>query len=173
MRHSGLRISDAVALQTSNVNGDLITLRTEKTGACVCVPIPPEVVSSLAQTPRVTPTRYFWSGNGKLETCTKDFEARVKKLLELAEVPKGDCFMVGHRFRDTFSVNFLNSRGSIEELAKLLGNSVRIVEKHYAPWVKSRQEKLEASVRRMWQEGTKLGTEVPRKVLQFAVNASR
>src|SRR5207253_5639721 len=29
--------------------------------------------------------------------------------------------------------------------------SVRITEKHYAPWVRARQEQLEADVRRTWQ----------------------
>jgi hypothetical protein len=29
---------------------------------------------------------------------------------------------------------------------------VRITEKHYAPWVKARQEQLEADVRRTWPE---------------------
>src|SRR2546430_13646359 len=29
--------------------------------------------------------------------------------------------------------------------------SVRITEKHYAPWIRARQEQLEADVRRTWQ----------------------
>jgi hypothetical protein len=32
----------------------------------------------------------------------------------------------------------------------LLGNTVAIVEKHYAPWVASRQIALEAAVRQTW-----------------------
>ncbi len=33
----------------------------------------------------------------------------------------------------------------------LLGHqSVRVTEKHYAPWVRARQEQLEADVRRVW-----------------------
>jgi len=34
----------------------------------------------------------------------------------------------------------------------LLGHgSVKVTEKHYAPWVKARQEQLEADVRRTWE----------------------
>ena len=41
----------------------------------------------------------------------------------------------------------------IERVSILLGHqSVRITEKHYAPWVKARQEQLEADVRRTWPE---------------------
>jgi hypothetical protein len=33
----------------------------------------------------------------------------------------------------------------------LLGHvSVKITERHYAPWVKARQEQLEAEVKKMW-----------------------
>jgi integrase len=33
----------------------------------------------------------------------------------------------------------------------LLGHaSVKITERHYAPWVKARQEQLEAAVRKAW-----------------------
>jgi len=39
----------------------------------------------------------------------------------------------------------------IERLSVLLGHaSIRITEKHYAPWVRARQEQAEADVRRAW-----------------------
>jgi len=35
----------------------------------------------------------------------------------------------------------------------LLGHrSLKVTEKHYAPWVRARQEQLEADVRRSWGE---------------------
>jgi hypothetical protein len=49
-----------------------------------------------------------------------------------------------HRFRDTFAVELLQNGVSLEDVSKLLGHSsVKITEKHYAPWVKGRQERLE------------------------------
>ena len=55
-------------------------------------------------------------------------------------------------FRDTFSVELLLAGVPIERVSILLGHqSVRITEKHYAPWVRARQEQLEADVRRTWQ----------------------
>ena len=39
----------------------------------------------------------------------------------------------------------------IERVSVLLGHQkVRITEKHYAPWVRARQEQLESDVRRTW-----------------------
>ena len=40
---------------------------------------------------------------------------------------------------------------TIENVAALLGNTVKIAEKHYAPWVKSRQIELEKGVKLAWE----------------------
>src|ERR1700733_2867199 len=56
------------------------------------------------------------------------------------------------RFRDTVSVELLLVDVPIERVSILSGHqSVRITEKHYAPWVRARQEQLEADVRRTWE----------------------
>jgi hypothetical protein len=55
------------------------------------------------------------------------------------------------RRRDTFAVELLLAGVPIERVSVLLGHqSVRITEKHYAPWVRSRQEQLEADLARAW-----------------------
>jgi len=39
----------------------------------------------------------------------------------------------------------------LDSVSKLLGHSsIKITERHYAPWVRARQEQLEAEVRRIW-----------------------
>ena len=56
-----------------------------------------------------------------------------------------------HRFRDTFAVALLEVGVSIENVSVLLGHSsVRITERHYKPWVKTLQKKLEEEVRKAW-----------------------
>jgi integrase/recombinase XerD len=46
----------------------------------------------------------------------------------------------------------LSAGVSLEAVSVLLGHSsVKITEKHYAPWVKSRQIALEESVERAWK----------------------
>jgi integrase/recombinase XerD len=53
-----------------------------------------------------------------------------------------------HRLRDTFAVNLLVKGVRIETVLVLLGHkSIKTTEKHYAPWVKSRQDALEDAVK--------------------------
>jgi hypothetical protein len=69
-----------------------------------------------------------------------DWQRSLKRIFELGGVPDAHA----HRFRDTFSVELLLAGVPIERVSILLGHqSVRITEKHYAPWVKARQVQLE------------------------------
>ena len=158
MRYSGLRISDAVSLSTNRITDDKLFLYTQKTGTAVNTVLPPFLVRELAATVRVTNKLYFWSGNGALETAVKDWQARIRKLFDLAGVDKGDNFMVSHRFRDTFAVECLLAGVPLERVSILLGHSsVKVTERHYAPWIQKRQQQLEADLRSMWandQTGT-------------------
>jgi integrase/recombinase XerD len=51
-------------------------------------------------------------------------------------------------FRDTFAVELLLSGVPIDQVSLLLGYSrIKVREKHYAPFVKARQEQLENNVK--------------------------
>ena len=151
MRYSGMRIGDAVALSADRLQKGKLFLYTQKTGVPVYTVLPEFVVKALEATPRVTEKLYFWTGEGKLETAVKDWQGRLKEIFENAGVSKGPSNAVAHRFRDTFAVGLLQAGVPIERVSILLGHqSVRITEKHYNPWVRSRQEQLEADVRLAW-----------------------
>ena len=65
-----------------------------------------------------------------------------------AKIPDGH----GHRFRDTFAVGLLQAGVPMDRVSALLGHSsIKVTEKHYSPWVRARQEQLEADVRRTWE----------------------
>ena len=59
MRHSGLRISDTIALTKDRIKRDKLRLRTEKTGTDVYVPLPPAVTRALAKLKAHSSGRYF------------------------------------------------------------------------------------------------------------------
>ena len=68
-------------------------------------------------------------------------------MTEEAESPEG----YDHHFRDTFAVGLLQAGVPMERVSVLLGHSsIKVTEKHYSPWVRARQEQLEADVRRRW-----------------------
>jgi site-specific recombinase XerD len=117
------------------------------------------VLRALRAVPRVTDSLYFWSGNGKLETAVKDYQGRLLEVFKLAGLSKGKTFAIAHRFRDTFAVHLLLAGVPIERVQILLGHSsVKTTQKHYSPWVKARQEQLEADLRSVWtrqEQGTK------------------
>lgn len=46
-----------------------------------------------------------------------------------------------HRFRDSFAIDLLTRGASPYDVAKLLGDSVDTVEKHYAPFVRELRER--------------------------------
>jgi len=111
----------------------------------VYCPLPPIVIAALDAIPNNT--YYFWTGLSKPKSVVGDWQRSLKRLFKLAGVPDAHA----HRFRDTSSVEFLLARVPIERVSVLLGHqSVRITEKHYAPWVRARLEQLEADARRTW-----------------------
>ncbi len=59
-------------------------------------------------------------------------------------------------FRDTFAVELLLAGVPLDQVSLLLGHSsVKITERHYAPFCKARQEQLAASVKLAWKKQDK------------------
>jgi integrase/recombinase XerD len=148
LRYSGLRIGDAVGCERNRLLDGKLRLYTQKTGTHIHVPLPDFVIAALGQVPPSGERYWFWTGNGKLQTAVADFQARLDNLAVAAKVPN----LHAHRFRDSFAVALLLEGVPIERVSILLGHtSTRITERHYAPWVRERQEQAEADVRRTWQ----------------------
>ena len=145
MRYTGLRIGDAIRLSKSQVADGKVFVRTAKTGQPVTVPVPPEVVKALARSrTALTDT----SGPGKnIRSAVSNWSRYLARVFELAEIKDGHS----HRFRDTCAVELLLAGASVEDVATILGNTPQVVAKHYAPWVKERQVRLEKLVRQSWR----------------------
>lgn len=144
MRYSGLRISDAVMLSRDRVDGKRILLYMEKTKVPVYVPVPDFLVARLEDVVRPD-GQYFAAASARPDVVAGNFRRSFRRLGQIAGVAN----LHPHRFRDTFAVELLNAGVSIEVVSRLLGHSsIRITERHYSPWVKSRQAQLEAAVNR-------------------------
>jgi integrase/recombinase XerD len=158
LRWSGLAIRDAVTLERRRLNehGELFLYRA-KTGSPVYVPLPPDVAESLRNIPpgpSPNPRYFFWSGNGSPKSVVGNWQRSFRRLFKIANLRRDDGSIKRchpHMLRDTFAVEMLLAGVPLEQVSILLGHkSVKITEKHYAPWVKARQEQLAANVRKAW-----------------------
>ncbi len=148
MRYSGLAIRDTVTLRKDHLKGDKLFLRRQKTGVPVSVKLPAFVVESLNAAKNTNEEYFFWTGGSNPKSAVGNWDRSLRKLFKLAKVVDGHS----HRFRDTFATNLLLAGTPIETVSKLLGHtSVQTTERHYAPWVRSRQIHLEEEVERSWK----------------------
>ncbi len=159
MRWGGLRIRDAVTLESNRLVENKLLLYQAKTGVPVFVPLPPHVAELLRNLPpgrKPNPRYFFWSGNGDPKTFVANWQRAYRRLFTVADIRKPDgepkrCHP--HMFRDTFAVEMLLAGVPIDQVSVLLGHkSVKITEKHYVPWVRARQDQLEKSVQAAWPE---------------------
>jgi integrase/recombinase XerD len=143
LRYAGLRIRDCVCLKTDSLNdGKIFVPDTQKTGVAVWVPVPKEVSEALTAIQGFG-SYFFWSGNGLPKSAVADWQRTLTRVFKAAGVVGNP-----HRFRTTFAVAMLEKGVAIESVAKLLGHqNIMVTQKHYAPWIKSRQDELEAAVK--------------------------
>jgi integrase/recombinase XerD len=155
MRFTGLAIGDTVTLEREKVKFDhrrnvwrVVTSRA-KTGVDVSVPIPADVAGELVALANGNPRYIFWnSGAGQAESAVKGWHKDLRAVFLAADLPDGHP----HQLRDTAAVEWLKAGIPLEEVSKLLGHaSIRTTEKHYSPWVKSRQDRLDDLVMGTWK----------------------
>ncbi|MGH9780306.1 MAG: tyrosine-type recombinase/integrase [Candidatus Acidiferrales bacterium] len=152
LRWTGFRGSDAVALTWAEVDWESreIVRVTQKRGKRVVIPIYTELLFALeAERDRRNP--HPWDrvllnpGTGKPFTRMRIYE-RMLALGRRADVANSNP----HRFRDSLAVEMLCRGASPYDVAKVLGDTIDTVEKHYAPFVPELRER----VRRILESGT-------------------
>jgi integrase len=117
------------------LTGSRLFLHTAKTGVPVYIPLPAFVVEALNACPRKSDRYWFWTGVGSKDTLAGNWRRTFRRLCEIANVKGGHP----HRFRDTLAVEMLLKGIPMDRVSVLLGHSsVKITERHYAPWVQAR-----------------------------------
>ena len=88
-------------------------------------------------------------GKSKLHSAIGKWQRRLQTLFTLAEIEGGHA----QRFRETFALELPLAEILLEHCLFCSGHqSVRITEKHYSPWVRSRQEQIEQGLKRAWEQ---------------------
>jgi integrase/recombinase XerD len=161
MRWSGLAVRDASTLQRTDLHFDkqkdiykIIRDRT-KTGEPLYIPIPKDVAEDVIAVLNGNPVYVFWNrqnGNSSEYRHAGYMGEQVAKAFEDACV-RSNGHMISHRLRATFAVDLLQKGVPLEHVSKLLGHrSVTTTERHYARWVKGRQDRLDALVSSTWKK---------------------
>lgn len=143
LRWTGMRIGDAIQLSRSKVAKGKITLRTEKNGKRVSVPIHPDLEVALAKIQNGE--FYFWSGSGMVSSAVSDWHRTIERLAK--DLP----FRVhAHRFRHSLAAELISAGTPIAQVAAILGNTPSVVEKTYAQFIEQRQAAIDSAVRGIW-----------------------
>jgi integrase len=151
LRWTGLRGSDAVGLRWEEIDWEAheINRLTLKRRKRVVLPIHQELLFALEierdrRKPQPEDRVLVSPENGRPLTRPRLYE-RMLALGRRAGVPSAHP----HRFRHTFAVDLLSRGASPYDVAKLLGDTVDTIEKHYAEWVKELRERA----RRIMESG--------------------
>ena len=160
MRWSGLAIRDAATLERADIQLDpkrklhrIIRERT-KTGTPLYIPIPKEVAEELLAVANGNSVYVFWDRQSPTSSEYRHagyMGEQIAKAFAAANV-QSDGHMISHRLRATFAVDLLTKGVPLEHVSKLLGHqSVTTTERHYAKWVKGRQQLLDNLVSATWK----------------------
>jgi site-specific recombinase XerD len=191
LRWSGLRAGDAACLSRDKLrDDDSLFLYQKKVKGKASSPVygllPHDVAEELRNVPGSSythPNCFFWSGRSKRKSEVSNWIKIFERILVAATERHPKLFAESdrqrkpahlHMLRDTFAVEYLLAGMPLEEVSRLLGHSsVLITQKHYAPWVLERQQKLATSVRAAWsamgiRDGARAITNATRQLVSFA-----
>ena len=143
--YSGLRISDVIRLRRDHLGEDgRLMMRTMKTGVPIYIKLQPDCLAALKELP-VESDYFLWSGNGRVESATGSARRTVACISRLSGIKARP-----HRFRDTFAVELLANGEDIRTVQLLLGHeSIRTTEKHYSPFVRKFQQRLDEATAKL------------------------
>ena len=161
---TGLRIGDVLKLARTDLVDNRLVLTTQKTKADFDRIMPDDVAEalrSLPLQPGAHPDYFFWSRNSSHISLTSRWTKRVKMLrshLHFVDDHGKPLEFHSQMLRDTFAVDMLLADMPLEYVSRLLTHkSVKVTEKYYARWVKSREKKLE---QRMVEAMRRMGANV-------------
>ena len=150
--YTGLRISDVATFHISRLlEGGDIHLRATKNGTWVDTWIPEWLQARIrARAARVGPLIFGAHETKDMDVVTDVWRRKLNALWKLCGEWKEKP--THHRFRHTF-VRVLLQRGvDVATVAELIGDTEKMVRKHYSKWVTERQERIRAVLREAFQD---------------------
>ena len=151
LRWSGMALVDATLFDSKSVVNGTLDYKRRKTGKRAIVVLPARVVALLDKLPKGQP---FRRPEFKLESDKALWRIQLQDLFERAKVTevKTDLGMRPahpHQLRDTCAVWYIRKGALIQDVAKMLGDSVAMVERHYLPYIEELKDAHVATNKRI------------------------
>src|SRR5450631_3413515 len=151
LRWSGMALVDATLFDTKSVVNGILDYKRRKTGKRAIVVLPSRVVALLNNLPEGHP---FRRGDLKLESAKGAWRIQLQDLFERAGITevKTDLGMRPahpHQLRDTCAVWYIRKGALIQDVAKMLGDTVAMVERHYLPYIEELKDAHVATNKRI------------------------
>jgi site-specific recombinase XerD len=150
MVSTGLAIRDAIQLERTNIVDGWLRIKRQKTGRPVRQKLDAVLRKELLLVANGNPKYIFWNGVSEATSAVGLWQADLREVMQAAGLwIKGN---LSHRFRDT-AVDFWLGKGvGMTEVAAMLGDTVQVVERHYADLASKRMEERLAKVpTRRWK----------------------
>jgi len=172
LRHTGLRISDALMLRKDQVRNGAVQMFTKKTGGHILLPVPQELEIALACLPLPEPLKhdngyYFWNGQATSKRLLESAERTLRSVFRKSGVKNAHA----HRCRHTLATELLGQGATEQDVGDILGVSPHIVRKHYGKWSQARQNRIFDLMRKY--QGVESATEPQKSVTPVLRGHSR
>jgi integrase len=148
---TGLAIRDTVQLERASLKDGWLRINRQKTGKAVRQKIDGALCAELLAVANGNPKFIFWNGKSEATSAVGLWQRDLRTLMGDAGLwIKGN---LSHRFRDTAVDFWLGAGCSLTDIAAMLGDTVAIVERHYANLASKRMEDRLAKIpARSWQK---------------------
>jgi site-specific recombinase XerD len=144
MVSTGLAIRDTVQLERASVRDGWLRIARQKTDRSVTQKLDGGLHRELLSVANGNPRYVFWNGTSKPTSAVGLWQTDLRQLMSDAGLwIKGN---LSHRFRDTAVDFWLGEGCSLTDVAAMLGDTVAIVEKHYANLASKRMEERIAKI---------------------------
>jgi integrase len=146
-----MALVDATLFDTKSVVNGTLDYKRRKTGKRAIVVLPARVVALLNKLPEGQP---FRRPDFKLESDKAFWRIQLQDLFERAKITevKTDLGMRPahpHQLRDTCAVWYIRKGALIQDVAKMLGDTVAMVERHYLPYIEELKDAHVATNKRI------------------------
>lgn len=148
LRWSGMALVDATQFSTDLIHKGVLTYKRQKTKKTASTKLPEHVLELLRTVPPVngTPEQPFRNHSITLKANEHNWWRQLTDLYEIAGIGQiktdvGNFRNPGaHTFRDTFAIGLICTRVPIVNVARALGDTIKMVEDHYMPWIEKMKD---------------------------------